>query len=347
MEQAFLTDKDSEISSFFDMTPDLVCIVRKDGYFKRVNKAVMDKLGYTEAELLARPIAALIHPDDQETTAREREKLMGGKPLMNFENRYLSKSGEVVWLEWTSVYFPEKELVFALAKDVTARKKLEMEVEEKYAKFKSLANYFKSSMEEDRKYLAVEIHEELAQLTYVVKMDIDWMLMNMPDLPETSRKKIEHASAVSQLLITTMRKISFALYPNMLEELGLNGSLAWLCKEFSSLSGIPCVFENDYNEEKLSVEVKMDFFRVCQESLTNVMYHSGATNAWVSIRNWSNKLTLLITDNGKGFDPARHKNAPGLLAMQERANSINGHFIIDSVIGKGTSVGIEVADGIC
>ena len=76
-----------EMFQFFEMTPDLVCIAGKDGYFKKVNQAVIDKLGYTSEELFSQPIASFIHPLDRDITARKRTELLEGKALINFENR--------------------------------------------------------------------------------------------------------------------------------------------------------------------------------------------------------------------------------------------------------------------
>ncbi len=338
MEMENAEDTDFDLVAFFDMTPDLACIAGKDGYFRKINPSVAHTLGYTMEELYASPIHTFIHPDDQEMTSRERAKLLSGKRLLNFENRYLTKSGEVVWLEWTSVYFSAKEVVFAVAKNVTARKRSEADIEAKYARFRNLANYFKTSIQEDRKYLAIEIHEELAQLTYAMKLDIDWQLMNMKQLPESAKKRIEHVSSISHLLITTMRKISFELYPNMLSDMGLRGSLQWLCKEFSSLNNIPCLLEANYQEENLQAEYKVDFFRICQESLSNIMYHAEATEVKVSVWEQGRQFCLAIADNGKGFDIDQYHQSPGMLSMRERANSINGHLKIDSEMGKGTCV---------
>src|SRR6478735_1115698 len=115
-------DQDLDMFTFFELTPDLVCIAGKDGYFRKVNSAVTAKLEYTIEELFSRPISSLIYYEDQELTHIRRTKLLEVKPLMNFENRYVTKSGKIVWLAWTSIYFPEKEVVFAIAKDITERK---------------------------------------------------------------------------------------------------------------------------------------------------------------------------------------------------------------------------------
>ncbi len=338
MEIEHLVSTTFDLSALFDMTPDLVCIAGKDGYFKKINPAVVQKLGYTEQELFARPIFDFMHPDDRSVTLKEREKLLNGKTMLNFENRYLTKAGETVWLEWTSIYFPEKEVVFAVAKDVTARKRSEIDILEKYTSFKNLASYFKTSMEEDRKYLASEIHEELAQLTYAMRLDIDWMLMTLPQMPAEARQRIENVSGLSHLLITTMRKMAFELYPNMLDELGLEGSLQWLCKEFTAINGIPCVFKATHDEEKLPAEYKVDFFRICQEALSNVMYHAEATEVQVHLWNHLDSCSLLVADDGKGFEVQHYEQSAGMVSMRKRATFVNGQLKIDSKPGKGSRV---------
>lgn len=338
-----LQDSEFELFSFFEMTPDLVCIADKAGFFKKVNPAVINKLGYTQKELFSKPIASFIYHEDKELTSRRRGELLNGTALINFENRYVTKNGKLIWLEWSSVYFPDKEVVFAIAKDVTARKEIQKEVDEKYKNLKSLASHFKSSIEEDRKYLAAELHEELAQLASVVKMDVDWLSTNESTLSELSKNRIEHALVVSDLLINTIRRMSFAISPNMLDDLGLNATLKWHCREFSSLNGIPCVFESTYDEISLTREIEVDFFRICQEALINIMYHAQASNVKISIEDSGDKITLSIIDDGKGFDSNQASQTSGLISMKKRVLSINGHLTIQSEPGKGTKISVTVA----
>jgi len=331
-----------ELFTLFEMTPDLVCIAGKDGFFKKVNPAVINKLGYTEKELLALPIATFIHPDDKEFTQDNRKELLNGKALMNFENRYVSRSGQLVWLEWTSIYFPDKEIVFAIAKDVTERKHIEKVVEERYKKYKGLTTHFKNKIENDRKYFAYELHEELAQLVAAVKMDIDWVANNETQMSSSSKSMIEHALAVSKVIIKTIQKISFTISPNMLNDFGLNSTMEWLCKEFSILNEIPCSFESAFDEEKLTQEMKIDFFRICQESLTNVIDHAMASNVKIRIEESPETIQLCITDDGKGFDTAHQMETPGLINMREHASSINGHLAVQSEIGQGTRICVTI-----
>lgn len=110
------------VSPFFTLSADLLCIAGFDGYFKRINPAFRDLLGYSEQELLERPVNSFIHPDDRSSTEAARNAIRTGDPLLNFENRYVTKAGETVWLSWTSMPLAEKNLVYAIAKNITSQK---------------------------------------------------------------------------------------------------------------------------------------------------------------------------------------------------------------------------------
>ena len=333
---------DSDMFSFFEMTPDLVCIVSKEGYFKNINKAVVEKLGYTKEELFANPVSSFIHPEDMEITHNKRISLLNGNALTNFENRYVTKNGEIIWLHWTSFYLPDKELVFAIAKDITERKLIEKEINEKYKKFKGLADHFKSRVEKDRKYFSIELHEELAQLVSVIKMDLNSISNHVPDLSGFLKSRMDHASGICELLVHTIQKISFEMSPYMLDNLGLNEAVKWLCNDFTILKDIPCAFEGDYNEADLTQEIKIDFFRICQESLSNVMHHAEAYSVKISIKDMGNTIRLNVTDDGKGFEVKKQLKISGITNMRERVASINGKLIIQSKIGEGTNVSVTI-----
>jgi PAS domain S-box-containing protein len=330
------------LSDFFELTPDLVWLAGKDGYLKKANPAVFKKLGYSEAELYARPITAFMHPDDIEKTLLNRFKLFRGEVLHNFYNRYITKAGDIVWLEWTSVYIAGKETVLAIAKDITARKKIEETVEEQFNKYKGLASHFKSQMEVDRKYFACELHEELAQLVAVVNMDIAWLKAQVADMSGPVNNRFEHVSEVCKIMIKTIQRLAFSISPQMLDDLGLQATMEWLCKEFSVLNGIACSFESEFEEDSLSNEIKIDFFRICQEALADILNHSEAGEITISIKDINNRVRLLIQDAGNGFSTDLQKQATGLTSIQERANSINGKIGLLNLPGGGSAISVTV-----
>lgn len=114
------------VSPFFTLSADLLCIAGFDGYFKRINPAFRDLLGYSEQELLERPVNSFVHPDDRSKTEAARNGIRTGDPLLNFENRYITKAGKTVWLSWTSMPLGEEKLVYAIAKNITLQKEREL-----------------------------------------------------------------------------------------------------------------------------------------------------------------------------------------------------------------------------
>lgn len=116
-----------DLDYFFELTPDLLCIAGYDGYFRKINPAVSKTLEYTNEELMSRLISSFVHEDDRASTAKTRNEIIirDNQPLLNFENRYITKSGKIVWLTWTSTPIESEQLVFAIAKNITPRKKLE------------------------------------------------------------------------------------------------------------------------------------------------------------------------------------------------------------------------------
>jgi len=331
-----------ELLPFFELTPDLVCIAGKDGYFRKINQSVIDKLGYSKEELFSRLISSFIHPDDKEITQLTRAKMIEGQPLVNFQNRYIHKNGSIIWLEWTSIYFADKEVVFAIAKDVTRRKETELQIEEKYIRFKGLANHFKGNIERDRKYLSVELHEELAQLLAVLKIDIDWIKSKEAELPGAITSRLEHAGIITDMLIKTIQRISFTISPGMLNDLGLVETLRWHCNEFSLVASIDCRLQGNCNDELLSKETQLDLFRICQEALHNILYHAEAAVATLTITETDTEFSFVITDNGKGFDVTAVQQSNGLTVMKERAASINATVTVTSIPGNGTEVSVKL-----
>lgn len=116
---------EQELSQIFSFAPDVICIAGLDGYFKKLNAAACVLLEYTEEELLAVPISEFIHSEDKLKTAEKFEDLSKGVATIYFENRYITKSGKIKWLAWTTSPSSEEGFFFAVAKDITEKKNMD------------------------------------------------------------------------------------------------------------------------------------------------------------------------------------------------------------------------------
>ncbi|MBF0208400.1 MAG: PAS domain S-box protein [Oligoflexia bacterium] len=118
-----LSKKTEELDRYFTRSLDLLCIANTDGYFLRLNPEWTNVLGYSQEELVGIKFLDLIHPDDLQPTLDAISTLSAQRPVMSFTNRYRTKTGYYKWIEWRS--FPENDLIYAVARDITKRKKLE------------------------------------------------------------------------------------------------------------------------------------------------------------------------------------------------------------------------------
>jgi len=116
---------ESELDQLFNLSSDLFCIAGFDGYFKRLNPSWEQTLGISREELLSRPYVEFIHPDDREITRKEADKIVGGEVTFSFENRFRRGDDTYIWLLWNATPNSDQGLIFAVARDITLRKRAE------------------------------------------------------------------------------------------------------------------------------------------------------------------------------------------------------------------------------
>ena len=130
-------EKLQNFEKLFKYSNDLICITGTDGYFKKINPAFSDLLGWGEDYLLQNPFFALVHPDDRLSTEQEIAKLASGENALNFTNRFLTNSGNYKLLQWTATPEPSTGLLFAIARNITDEKNNEEKIRVSENKFRS------------------------------------------------------------------------------------------------------------------------------------------------------------------------------------------------------------------
>ena len=350
---ALFSDKSFDYDLFVQSSPDLICIAGYDGFFKKINPAVSRTLGYTVEELLSKPIDEFVYVEDKDSTIASRENVKRSIPLMNFENRYLTKSGEIVWLSWTSVGIEDQRLVFGLAKNITHKKRLD----------------------EDRNALICNLtkaNDELKQLTYTTSHDLRSPVNNLLSIFHLLKDiKIENEE-ITELLdmleesTENLRNTANNYLDSLIQKKSLNivvgpisftQSLNAIMKSLRSLIiDTKTVINSNFNEVDL-----ITFNNAYLESiLLNLVSNSikyAKPNTYPQIFLESKKgngiATLIFRDEGLGFDMEKdkdrifgfnqtfHENKDskgiGLYLVHNHVTSLGGQIDITSRINEGST----------
>jgi signal transduction histidine kinase len=231
-----------------------------------------------------------------------------------------------------------------------SKRKIELQKKEAYEKLvkaetqvRNFATHLNQILEEERYRIAREIHDELGQQLTGLKMDIFLFkkLLNKPNTATT--EKINGMTKSVDVIIQSVRKIATELRPGILDTLGLVPSIEWLGKEFEKKTRVKCKLDLNVKDQKFEKNISTCFFRICQESLTNVSKHSGASRVFIKVSQENNDLILKVSDNGRGIASEQIENpfSIGLVGMRERANIIDADLLIMSRKNAGTTVQLK------
>jgi PAS domain S-box-containing protein len=351
----------NNFESFFEMSHDLFCIAGYDGYFKRINPAVSKLLGYTNEELFANPINYFVYKNDQKKTTTARNELRSQIPLFDFENRYLTKSGQIVWLSWTSIPVEDEQIIYAVAKNITHKKELE---KERKLHLKQLT----------------EINEEFKKLSYSTAHDLRSPVNNILtilELIDTSDIKNEETLEFINILKATTDTLKENLNehfkflndknqnPNTpLEEITLSATLNEVLASINSL------IQN--SQATISIDFsridKINFNKTYLKSIflnlitNSIKYAKPNTLSTISIHSEiTNSATqLIISDNGIGFDLEKVKDKVfglhqtfndhadssgiGLYLVHNHVTNLGGQITLDSKLNEGSTFTITFKD---
>lgn len=206
-----------------------------------------------------------------------------------------------------------------------------------------------AAQEEERQRVARELHDEAGQALTAVSLNLQLLRNELAD-DLGQQQKIDNVIQLSHATAEQIRSISYGLRPPLIDTLGLNLAMQDLCQELAKRSKIKINYSGQ-DIVDVSDAINISLYRILQESLTNVIRHSGATQVSVNLSVSPTHIFLTIQDNGKGFDQSligsglAKRRGLGLLGMQERADLISGKLEIHSTSGKGTHIQITVPKG--
>lgn len=206
---------------------------------------------------------------------------------------------------------------------------------------KALSQRVLEVQEQERRRVALELHDELGQLLTAIKINLQlgeqYKDKAPPALHAQSLRMVEEA-------LQQVRHLATGLRPSMLDDLGLAPALKWVAEQSASRSGFKVSFHNERTRVRLASEIETACFRIVQEALTNISRHAQATLVDINLRREGTGLLLTVQDNGQGFDLAAMQaramagGSLGVLGMQERATLVGGRLDITATPELGCTV---------
>jgi PAS domain S-box-containing protein len=328
-----------------------IFLLDPEGHVLTWNAGAQSIKGYAKEEILGKHFSAFYLPEAKQSGWPNRELALAVKEgRFQDEGWRVKKDGSTFWASVTiTALRQENGSLYGFAKvtqDLTARRQAEQRIHELNKELRTrvaeldqsqkvielhtlelqkLSSQVLQTQDDERRRIARELHDDLAQQISALKMDLD------------ARGLIKFGNAAGDIL-DSVRNLSYLLHPPLLEETGLRAALHWFVEGLSKRSKIEVSLAmRPENFSRLPLEIETAIFRVVQEALTNVYRHSDSANARVEIERLSDTIVLRIRDFGKGvsFNSPLKRTEPtlgvGITGMRERVRQLGGELTVKRV----------------
>ena len=346
--QATQQESDSTAHALFDAAAQAIFMVDQAGTIVMANPATLNMFGYTSEELQGKSIDLLLPERLRGAHVQHRAQYFSNpqnRPMgMGMDLQAHRKDGSDFFAEISLSHIDTSKgtLAVAFVTDISKRRADSQAILDQKNELRRLAGRLMTAQDDERRRIARDLHDDLSQRLAYLAMDIG-KLATKPSMQhfvsELRPLQLRAADAAE-----AVRRISHQLHPAVLDDIGLEGAIEQYCEEFEERAGIATEFTARNVPESLPRDISSSLYHIFQECLRNVSKHAKTDAVMVTLEQVDSVLRLTIRDRGVGLAPQRTEGSVsiGILGMKERANLINGTLSIQSELGQGTEVSVEV-----
>jgi PAS domain S-box-containing protein len=347
-----LQQSESRFRILIEKAPVAISLSR-NGYYIYTNKMFLRMYGYKSTnELNGKSILKQFAPQSRNEIAERISLREQQLPVPDFyESIGLHKNGLQfpIFITVARVSFLDGPASVGFFTDITERKKAEEELKKSGEQLKNFAAHLQTIREEERTYISRELHDNLGQSLTAMRIDLHNIITELSEKNESNTleniiKQSHDLISIIDSTIQTVRNIARELRPSILDNLGLLAAIEWQIREFSKRSGMKCRLVTSLNKIDIETKHSIGVFRIVQESLTNVLRHSKATEVTIKILEKEANTVIEIKDNGCGINEREINSTKslGLLGMRERALIFGGELLVKGEKAVGTKIFLKI-----
>jgi PAS domain S-box-containing protein len=328
-----MTVSEIQFQSLVQNSFDVFSIIDPDGNYIYNSNSITRILGYTPDELVGKNAFLFVHPDDLERL-KGQLAILYSKPFINdmLPFRFKNEKGSWTWLESTGTNMlndPSIKGLVIYSRDVTEK----IEIQERMANYqREITSAAIEAQERERTQLSLELHDNVNPVLSTVKLYLEMFMIKQESDLEPIHKSVKYI----QDCINEIRSISIRLSAPSLSEISFKESVRELVDSINLTGRVKINLKiTAIEENKISQEIHTTVYRLIQEQINNILQHSQAKKAWITISKTKNALVLTVKDNGKGFEVSEKSKGIGLMSIQSRVETLKGKLSVESSDGHG------------
>ena len=343
------------LSSIVQYSDDAIISETLDGTILSWNAGATRLYGYDAGEVIGKTITLLAPEERGHEPFELLQRIRRGERVEHYNTVRRRKDGSC--LEVSATISPIRDATGAvtgaslIARDITEEMRLRRQLDEisrqRAEDLRRFVSSVQKAQEEERARISRELHDDIGQRMTGLKLRLEVLEDEVPSISPASAASLAGVTREIESMIADVKRISSNLHPAELDDFGLVSALNLLCRDFGKSCGVTVTFQPG-PAMAYGKDIEIALYRIAQEALANIAHHAAAGSVVVRLAYMQGVVSLLIMDNGRGFDAPgpRSQGGPrsglGLISMKERAQLFGGSMYLTSSPGQGTRIHVEI-----
>ena len=337
-----LRESEERYRLLVENSTDIVTEINAEDKYLYVSPNVKSILDFEPIDLVGTNVLSRVYGKDKAIIGEILSKAGGSATY-----RYRDRKGGWHWFESSGrVYHTSsgEQRMVMVSRDITQRRKAEQELELSRKQLQHFTEHLEYILEEERKRISRELHDELGQLLTILKFDLSWLRLEGAKSDSNIVAKIDTMMESVNEALASVKRIAREIRPPQLDALGLVGAIQWDIDQVEKKTGLKGIVTDELADVEIKGQISTVLYRVFREALTNILRHAQAEQIFIRLSQRQGSVILNIRDDGRGITKKEMKGTTslGLVGIRERVRMVGGTLTIEGKAGSGTVLSVQV-----